>query len=162
MPLQPVNDINGCMMFIPGTHKGEVLPHRTPGNDPSIHAVECFKGFDAANAVACPLPAGGCTIHYGRTVHGAGTNRSNDPRYAYVLIFQLPYKPVANPRHFPWLEGKATDRMERQQKWLKKGGKLVRFYRWLRDKELRDYKAFALKLPKKVGSLLSSSGKKRR
>jgi ectoine hydroxylase-related dioxygenase (phytanoyl-CoA dioxygenase family) len=153
MPLQAVNDVNGCMMFIPGTNRGEVLPHRTPGNDPSVHAIECFEGFDPADAVTCPLPAGGCTIHSGRTLHGAGPNRSDAPRYAYVLIFHLPAVPVENPRTFPWLQGKATDRMERQQKWNKKGGKFVQFYRKLRDKEFRDYVAFARK---KIGSLFGS------
>ena len=154
MPLQPVNDINGCMMFVPDTQKGEVLPHRTPGNDPGVHAIECYEGWSQEDVVACPLPMGGCTIHTGRTLHGAGPNRSDAPRYAYVLIFQLPGKPVKNPRTFPWLEGKATDRMERQQQWDKKGGKLVKFYRKLRDKELRDYTAFAKKLPKKIAAKL--------
>jgi ectoine hydroxylase-related dioxygenase (phytanoyl-CoA dioxygenase family) len=153
MPLQAVNDVNGCMMFIPATNRGEVLPHRTPGNDPSVHAIECYEGFNPADAVTCPLPAGGCTIHSGRTLHGAGPNRSDAPRYAYVLIFHLPAVPVQNPRTFPWLQGKATDRMERQQKWNKKGGKFVLLYRKFRDKEFRDYVAFARK---KIGSLFGS------
>ena len=153
MPLQPVNDINGCMKFIPGTHLGEVLPHRTPGNDPKVHAIECFDGFDPATEVPCPLPAGGCTIHHGRTLHGAGPNRSNAPRYAYVLIFQNPARPAKSPRSFPWLEGKATDRMERQQKWLSGGGKFVSTWRWLRDK---DYARAFQKLTKKIGARFSS------
>jgi len=158
MPLQPVNDKNGCMMFIPGTNRGEVLPHRTPGNDPKIHAIECYEGYDLDSAVSCPLPAGGCTIHHGRTVHGAGPNRSGAPRYAYVLIFQNPYHPVKVPRSFPWLEGKATDRMERQQKWMKKGGRLIGTWRWLRDKEPRDYKRAITKVAKKIGARFSSRG----
>jgi ectoine hydroxylase-related dioxygenase (phytanoyl-CoA dioxygenase family) len=156
MPLQPVNDVNGCMMFIPGTNRGEVLPHRTPGNDPKVHAIECYEGFDPASAVSCPLPAGGCTIHSGRTVHGAGPNRSDAPRYAYVLIFQGLYRPAKSPRSFPWLEGKATDRMERKQKWMSKGGKFVSTWRWLRDKEPRDFKRAFIKQAKKIGERFSS------
>jgi ectoine hydroxylase-related dioxygenase (phytanoyl-CoA dioxygenase family) len=162
MPLQPVNELNGCMEFIPGSHKGEILPHRTPGNDPSVHAIECYEGFDPADGVACPLPAGGCTIHFGRTIHGAGPNRSDAPRYAYVLIFQLPHVPVKTPRSFPWLQGKATDRMERQQKWLKRGGKFIRFWRWLRDKELRDYKRAVKKVSGKLSARFSAGKDKRK
>jgi len=156
MPLQPVNDVNGCMMFIPGTNRVELLPHRTPGNDPKVHALECYEGFDPATAVACPLPAGGCTIHHGRTVHGAGPNRSGAPRYAYVLIFQTLHRPAKAPRSFPWMEGKATGRMERRQKWMKKGGRFIARWRWLRDTEPRDYKRAFLIVAKKIGARLSS------
>jgi ectoine hydroxylase-related dioxygenase (phytanoyl-CoA dioxygenase family) len=139
MPLQPVDDVNGCMKFVPGTHKQGVLPHRTPGNDPGVHALECYEGWQESTVVACPIPAGGCTIHTGRTLHGAGPNRSDAPRYAYVLIFQLPPVPAKDPKSFPWLQGKSTDRMRRQQDWLKKGGKFVRFWRISRDREWRDW-----------------------
>jgi ectoine hydroxylase-related dioxygenase (phytanoyl-CoA dioxygenase family) len=159
MPLQAVDEVNGCMEFIPGTHKRGMLPHRTPGNDPSVHALECYDGFDPADAVACPIPAGGCTIHYGRTLHGAGPNRSDAPRFAYVLIFQTPPEPAKVPKSFPWLKGRATGRMERQQDWLKKGGKFVRMWRWLRDREMRDNKRSLIKLAKKISAKFSSGEK---
>jgi ectoine hydroxylase-related dioxygenase (phytanoyl-CoA dioxygenase family) len=156
MPLQAVNDVNGCMEFIPRTHLGPVLPHRTPGNDPSVHAIECYDGFNLADKVSCPIPAGGCTIHDGRTLHGAGPHRSNLPRYAYVLIFQLPATPVKTPRSFPWMENKATERMQRQQQWLNKGGRFVRLWRRVRDKSLSDYKRTLMRMGKKVSSRFSS------
>jgi hypothetical protein len=71
LALQPVDEANSCMAYIPGTHKGPVLPHGFPGDDPRIHALECISGFDPHDAVSCPLAAGGCVIHSGRTVHGA-------------------------------------------------------------------------------------------
>ncbi|HEY1413804.1 MAG TPA: phytanoyl-CoA dioxygenase family protein, partial [Rhodopila sp.] len=87
LALQPVDEANSCMAYIPGTHNGPVLPHGFPGNDPRIHALECISGFDPRDAVVCPLAAGGCVIHNGRTVHGAGPNISDQDRMAYVLIF---------------------------------------------------------------------------
>ena len=132
MPLQPVNDLNGCMQFIPGTHTGKILPHRNPNHDARVHALECYEGFDPAQAVACPLPAGGCTIHFGRTVHGAGPNRSDAPRYAYVLIFQVPAEAAENPQEFPWLQNKNTARMQRSSRWLRQGGKYVNLWRAIR------------------------------
>ena len=155
MPLQPVDDINGCMQFIPGTHKGSVLPHRNPNGDSRVHALECYEGFDPAQAVACPLPAGGCTIHFGRTIHGAGPNRSDAPRYAYVLIFHVPLDAAsATVREFPWQREKNTARMQRSRTWLRQGGKYVNLWRAIRNKELRDYKRVFLKLMKRVSASL--------
>jgi hypothetical protein len=117
MPLQYVDERNGCMEFVPGTNRGEVLPHRSPNDDVRIHAIECYAGFDPRDAVACPLPAGGCTVHTGRTVHGAGANHSSEPRYAYVLVFDLPRTPRKAKRSFPWQADKKTGRMQREHAW---------------------------------------------
>ncbi|MDB5395969.1 MAG: phytanoyl-CoA dioxygenase [Rhodospirillales bacterium] len=135
MPLQAVDRINGCMSFIPGTGRSEVLPHRSLNGDSSIHGLECISGFDRATAVTCPIPAGGCTIHSSRTVHGAGANRSAKPRFAYVLIFNTPPKGplVSQPR--PWLEGKMTPRMKRRRAWMRRGGLIV--HSWRRLKQIK-------------------------
>lgn len=37
--------------------------------------------------VPCPLPAGGCTFHNARTVHGAGTNMTSGRRRAMTVAF---------------------------------------------------------------------------
>src|SRR5438067_13809393 len=37
VPLQDASIENGCMWFIPGSHRGEVHPHHTINNDPRIH-----------------------------------------------------------------------------------------------------------------------------
>ena len=151
MPLQPVNERNGCMEFIPGSHEWGILPHRTPNGDARVHAIECYEGFDPADAVRCPLPAGGCTIHFGRTVHGAGPNRSDGPRYAYVLIFFVPPEEIrSDAKSHPWLQDKNTARMQRSRRWLNRGGKYVNLWRRFRNKELTDYKRTFLKLKKNL------------
>ena len=132
VPLQPVDDENGCMQFIPGTGGGEVLPHRSPDNDARVHAVECFAGFDPAAAVACPLDVGDCTVHTGRVVHGAGANHSAAPRYAYVMVFERPPQRRNAPRSFPWQADKLTTRMLRERAWRRRGGYLVLAWRRLR------------------------------
>jgi ectoine hydroxylase-related dioxygenase (phytanoyl-CoA dioxygenase family) len=136
MPLQDVDQRNGCMTFIPGSNRGEVLPHHSPNDDVRIHAVECYAGFDPRDAVACPVRAGGCTVHTGRTVHGAGANHSDAPRYAYVLVFDLPRRPRTKRRSFPWQADKRTARMEREKAWRHSvGGMFVlakrKLTRWL-------------------------------
>ena len=138
LALQPVDRNNGCMEFLPGTNKGEVLPHRSPNNDPSVHALECYQGFDPAEFVAVPLRAGSVTIHGGRTLHFAGANRSIAPRFAYVMIFNVPPVPAPMPREFPWLAQRRTDRDDRAQQWRSRGGMAVELWRWARKIDLRD------------------------
>ncbi len=129
LALQPVDEANSCMAYIPGSHNGPVLPHGFPNNDPRIHALECVSGFDPKDAVLCPLPAGGCVIHNGRTVHGAGPNVSDRDRMAYVLIFDRVPTPGRQPRHFPWREQHRTARAQRELEWRRHGGLLVHLWR---------------------------------
>lgn len=151
LPLQPVGEVNGCMQFIPGTHLKPVLPHRSPGNDPRVHGLECYTGFSVADAVACPLPRGSCTIHTGRTLHAAGPNRSAEPRYAYVLNFAVPPVPAAQARSFPWLADKDTARLHRMRSWLRRGGVFVEVWRLVKRTEPRDYGKLLSQLVRKAG-----------
>ncbi len=132
MPLQEATLQNGCMQYIAGTNKGDVLPHRSPKNDPKIHAIECAGGFDPADATACPLPPGGATIHHGRTLHYAGPNSSDQPRAAYILAFEIPPKPSTRQRDFYWNQGKQTSGLDRKRQWRKRGGIVIEFVRKVR------------------------------
>lgn len=129
LPLQRVDEANSCMAYIPGSHKGSVLPHGFPGGDPRIHALECTSGFDPRDAVSCPLPAGWCVAHDGRTLHGAGPNVSDQDRMAYVLIFDRVPTPAQAIRHFPWREQQRTARAQRELEWRRHGGLLVHLWR---------------------------------
>lgn len=129
LALQPVDTSNSCMAYVPGSHKGPVLPHGFPGGDSRIHALECIDGFDPQDAVFCPLSAGGCVIHNGRTVHGAGPNASGGDRMAYVLIFDTVPVPAKTERHFPWRAQHKTARAQRELEWRRHGGILVHLWR---------------------------------
>lgn len=112
MPLQPATLENGCMQFVPRSHRLEVLAHHCINNDPRIHGLE-VDSADTSTAVACPLPPGGCTIHHNRTLHYAGPNMSEIPRRALILGFSLPAHPRTEPRSFPWNDLKQTPREAR-------------------------------------------------
>jgi hypothetical protein len=129
LALQPVDAANSCMTYIPGSHKGPVLPHGFPGGDARIHALECVSGFDEQTAASCPLPAGGCVIHNQRTVHGAGPNTSDGDRLAYVLIFDRVPTPSRVAREFPWRAEHRTARAQRELEWRRHGGLLVHLWR---------------------------------
>lgn len=112
VPLQEATVENGCMWFVPGSHKLEVLPHQSVGGDVRIHALEVL-GADTSGAVACPLPPGGATFHSSRTLHYTGPNRSEIPRRAYILSGGLPATERTDGRRFPWNEIKQTARQAR-------------------------------------------------
>ena len=132
MPLQEATVENGCLHYLPGTHRIGVLDHRSPGDDPYVHALECTGDFNAGDAVACPLPPGGAVIHHGRTLHYAGPNRTQTARYAYVLMFEAPPKPAAKARDFYWNRAKQTAGLRRRSRWRKRGGAFVVLWRKLR------------------------------
>ncbi len=118
IPLQPATPENGCMQFVPGSHRSDILPHHSINHDVRIHGLELDEvdtscSAAVANAVPCPLPPGGCTIHHNRTLHYAGPNISDIPRRAYILGFGLPPTPHEEPRAFPWNDSKQTPRAER-------------------------------------------------
>lgn len=136
MPLQDVTVQNGCMSFIPGSHKGSVLNHHSPGGDPTVHALECCGEFAAEQAVPCPIVRGGCSAHTGRILHKAGPNNSDQPRFAYILGFHVPPTPSREQRAFPWLAEKRTDDSVLARSWLLRGGILQMIIRKLRRGEM--------------------------
>ncbi|MBB1624077.1 phytanoyl-CoA dioxygenase family protein [Achromobacter sp. UMC71] len=125
LALQPATLENGCMQFIPGSNRGDVLEHRSPGGDKTLHPLECCADFPRDQAVPEPLQPGGCTVHDARTLHFTGANTSPQPRLAYILIYNTP--PVYKPgrREFPWLEGRWTDSQTRKKEWHRRGGLAV-------------------------------------
>lgn len=132
MPLLEATVENGCMHYIPGSHKLGVLTHRSVNNDPKIHALECAGQFDAMAAVPVPLPSGGAVMHAARTLHYAGPNRSAGPRYAYIMSFEVPPKPRAMSREFLWNTEKRAAHQQRKRLWRLKGGLLLEVWRKFR------------------------------
>lgn len=115
VPLQEATTENGCMQFVPGSHKTEVAPHQPIGNDPRVHGLELSpdSGIDVSGAVICPLPPGGATFHLSRTLHHTGANRSTVARRALIFGFSQPPTPRTDARRFPWQEKQQTARQQR-------------------------------------------------
>jgi hypothetical protein len=117
MPLDEATLESGCMQFIPGSHRLDVLPHRSIGGNPAVHGLE-LEGPEryAPYAVACPIPAGGCTLHAAYALHYTGPNVSEVSRRAYTLIFSARPVPRTVPIDNYWMREKRTGRMQRQEK----------------------------------------------
>ena len=76
---------NGCLYFIPGSHRLEITTAGDLG--PELGALFASHPEAATSPVACPLPAGGCSFHNARTVHGAGANMTPGRRRAMTAAF---------------------------------------------------------------------------
>jgi len=104
LPLEDVDGENGCMCFVPGSHRMELLPHRHLHDDPRLHLLEVDVEIDTSNAVAVPLCVGGATFHHPRTLHSTAPNRSARPRRACANEFQTPPVRRAEPAPRPWID----------------------------------------------------------
>ncbi|MGA3091057.1 MAG: phytanoyl-CoA dioxygenase family protein [Terriglobales bacterium] len=149
---------NGCLRYLPGSHKNDVLEHGPPNGDPTSQALECIADFDRENLVSCELPAGGCTIHHSRMLHSAGPNRSPTARLAYIMIFSLPPTPAKRAQEFPWLSRRETPAQARRRRWMRRGGLFVAAWRKLRREgftSLKDWHGLKWSVERSVSDLRS-------
>jgi phytanoyl-CoA hydroxylase len=76
---------NGCMRFLPGSHRGGIIPHR---HLEGPHMVpEEYGAMDTAGEVAVELKAGGATFHHSCTLHETAANTTPYPRRAHTLAY---------------------------------------------------------------------------
>jgi phytanoyl-CoA hydroxylase len=78
---------NGAMYVLPGTHKGPTFDH----HDTTGHFCGAMDpegcNLDFTKAVACEGPAGSCSFHHVRLVHGSAQNTSNSSRG--LLLYEV-------------------------------------------------------------------------
>ncbi len=79
--------MNGCMWYLPGTHKlGD--PEKNSGIGQNLG--DLFKFYPEWKKIApvpAPAKAGTAVFHNGLTAHGAGANMTNRPRRAMTCAF---------------------------------------------------------------------------
>lgn len=89
IPMQDVTVENGCMWFVPGSHKlglSEVIQLGTDGEEDILKVAE-KRGFKDLQKVPVPLEKGDVTFHCGLTFHYAGPNKSDDRRRVLSVIY---------------------------------------------------------------------------
>lgn len=101
MPLDDAVVESGCMQFLPGSHRNDVLRHRCEPGEPLV----VDEPVDLSTATPCPLPAGGATFHHCRTLHHTAPNTSGRPRRAMTTIFHGPPATRPEPLAKPWVAG---------------------------------------------------------
>jgi phytanoyl-CoA hydroxylase len=97
MALDDVTVENGCMHFIPGSHKfGRLEPIQLANPQDIFELVPEGLRRDV-KPIPIELNAGSCTFHNGLTFHYAGPNKTDKPRRAMVTIYipaGVTYMPV--------------------------------------------------------------------
>ena len=80
--LDDVDEQNGCVWVVPGSHKRGLLPHRTKNAD-SWHLTVNV----ASDGVPARLKAGEAVIFSGLTLHRSKLNHTDRPRRAFFLEY---------------------------------------------------------------------------
>jgi len=94
--LDDVDEHMGCMEFIPGVYHKPMPEHFVSSGDPEdegrlLAMVNPERDLDLLTRVACPLKAGGATVHGYATPHYTGPNRSSTRgRPAFIFSFANP------------------------------------------------------------------------
>lgn len=75
---------NGCLVVLPGTHKGQLLPHEYPkwkgGVNKMYHGIQQFD--PNADRIHLEMQAGDTVFFHPLLIHGSGTNRTEGFRKA--------------------------------------------------------------------------------
>jgi phytanoyl-CoA hydroxylase len=107
IPLDDMSLENGCLMVVPGSHRGPTYDHHQDG----IFAGAVDPAGIEEHAVPIELRAGGVSLHHIRMLHGSAPNLSPRPRR--LLLFQY----VAADA-WPLVEGTTWDKLS---SWMIRG-----------------------------------------
>jgi phytanoyl-CoA hydroxylase len=85
--LDDTTEANGAMFVIPGSHKDPTHSHHNAeGYFCGAIDVEA-SGLNVDKRIACVGPAGSCSFHHVRAVHGSAQNTSDQPRG--LLLYEI-------------------------------------------------------------------------
>src|SRR5581483_5980076 len=87
--LDPVSTANGCMRFIPGSHKQkELYRHHVSNRDNLVLNLELDQDqFKEADAVNVELEPGQMSLHDVRLIHGSLANTTGQRRAALIMRY---------------------------------------------------------------------------
>ncbi|MBI4558259.1 MAG: phytanoyl-CoA dioxygenase family protein [Candidatus Hydrogenedentes bacterium] len=96
MALDDVDEENGCMRIIPGSHRNGGIGHQTAGRSLALLATE----VDESQAVPLPMPAGCAMFHHCLTLHNTKPNRTPRQRRAWAIHY-IPADAKQNGKPLP-------------------------------------------------------------
>ncbi|PKF48973.1 phytanoyl-CoA dioxygenase family protein [Enterovibrio nigricans] len=89
VPLQDVDDHNGCMRYAVGSQEFDVLPHQSVNNDITAGGFELredLRPIFLQDVCSVPLSMGQAVAHCPYILHSSGGNHSNHYRRAALLL----------------------------------------------------------------------------
>ena len=89
LALSPATTASGCMDFVCGSHKNEILAHEDSFDEHNLLSRGQEIKVDVANSdkVAVELNPGNISLHHGLTIHGSGPNKSDDRRIGVAIRY---------------------------------------------------------------------------
>lgn len=89
LALDRVDDENGCLRYVPGSHERGFRPHARSNVLGFSQGITDFSANDAATEVKIHLNPGDAVAHHGMTIHRAEPNRSSDrSRRSFAMVFK--------------------------------------------------------------------------
>ncbi len=89
MALDPVDEDNGCLRYVAGSHRRGIRPHGRSNILGFSQGITDFGPEDEAREVAVCLAPGDVAVHHGETIHRAEPNRSaTRHRRAFAMVFK--------------------------------------------------------------------------
>lgn len=93
LALGPVNKANGCMRFVPGSHKSEIVDHKDTFDASNFltRGQEADVEIDEEAVVHCELEPGQVSFHHGKLLHASAPNRSGVRRLGLAINYIAPH-----------------------------------------------------------------------
>lgn len=89
MALDVVDEENGCLRYVAGSHKRGIRPHGRSGILGFSQGITDYGPEDQAREVKILLQPGDVVAHHGETIHRADANRSSTRhRRAFAMVFK--------------------------------------------------------------------------
>ncbi len=82
-----VDDENGAMQVLPGSHTGRLVPHVRENSDSVLSLVADLSGFDTAAARSVQLKRGEISIHSDKLLHWSPGNPSDRRRAGFTIRY---------------------------------------------------------------------------
>jgi hypothetical protein len=123
LALDDATPANGCMRFIPGSHRGRRLHAHRHVERPDVVLYEETEpaAFDASTARDDVLEAGEFSLHDVHLIHGSAPNRSDTRRAGFVLRYMPATSRFARDLGMTQIQAGASFSFMRRPIWLVRG-----------------------------------------
>lgn len=89
LALDPVDDANGCLRYVAGSHRRCVRPHGRSAILGFSQGIVDYGEADRSGEAPIHLEPGDAVAHHGNTIHRADPNRTMDRhRRAFAMVFR--------------------------------------------------------------------------
>lgn len=107
--ITPVTKANGCMRFVPGSHKLGLVDHKDTFDEANFltRGQEAAIDIDEASTAFAELKAGQASFHHGKLLHASTPNNTDDRRIGLTINYIAPHmkQVVAEKDHAMLLRG---------------------------------------------------------